>query len=128
MNARVRSVLLGLGLGLAPVLLLDLAGTLRDAVQADPAGTSYWWVLACYLGAGVLAGLGLLAGVRDRLLAAVALVVLVLAVLPQAPVGGTDWLQRLPILPSGGSSLDVLGVGFVLVGAYGYVLVRGARR
>ena len=125
MNTRVRSVLLGLGLGIAPILLLDLAGTLRDAVERDPAGTSYWWVVACYLGAGALSGAGLLAGARDRLLAGVALAVLLAGVLPWLPLAGLTWLTRLPLVPFGGGGFDAIGVGFALAGAYAYVLVRG---
>ena len=54
MSARVRSVLLGLGLGVAPILLLDLARTLRASVQADPTATSFWWVVACYVITGAI--------------------------------------------------------------------------
>lgn len=127
MNVRVRSVLLGLALGVAPVLLLDLAAMLRDAVQRDPAGTSYWWVVACYVGIGVLSASGLLAATRDRLLAAVSLAVLLLAVLPWLPLAGFGWLRRLPLVPFGSGGFDAVGVGFALVGAYAYVLVRGRR-
>lgn len=128
MNARIRSALLGLGLGVAPLLLLDLAGTLRDAVERDPGGTSYWWVVACYLGAGALSGAGLLAGARDRLLAGVALVVLLVGVLPWLPLPGLTWLARLPLVPFGSGGFDAIGVGFALAGAYAYVLVRGRGR
>lgn len=128
MNARIRSVLLGLGLGVAPLLLLDLAGTLRDAVGRDPGGTSYWWVVACYLGAGALSGAGLSTGARDRLLAGVALVVLLVGVLPWLPLAGLTWLARLPLVPFGSGGLDTVAVGVALAGAYAYVLIRGQGR
>lgn len=127
MNARVRSALLGLALGVAPLLLLDLAGTLRDTVQRDPAATSYWWVVACYVGVGALSASGLLAGTRDRLLAGTALAVLVVGVLPWLPLNGLGWVRQLPLVPFGSGSIDAIGVGFALVGAYAYVLVRGRR-
>lgn len=125
MNGRIRSALLGLGLGVVPLLLLDLAGTLRDAVERDPGGTSYWWVVACYLGAGALSGAGLMAGARDRLLAGVALGVLLVGVLPWLPLTGLTWLAQVPLVPFGSGGLDAIGVGFALAGAYAYVLVRG---
>lgn len=127
MNDRVRSVLLGLALGVAPILLLDLAAMLRDAVQRDPAGTSYWWVVACYVGVGVVSGSGLMAATRDRLLAGVAVAVLLVAVLPWLPLAGLGWLERLPLVPFGNGGFDAIGVGSTLVGAYAYVLVRGRR-
>jgi hypothetical protein len=125
MNERVRSVLLGLGLGVAPILLLDLAGTLRDSHATDPAGTSFWWVVACYVGTGALSAFGLTAGARDRLLAAVALAVLLIGVAPWVPVSGLNRLSDLPLVPFGSGGLDAIGIGFALAGAYTYVLVRG---
>ncbi len=127
MNARARSVLLGLGLGVAPILLLDLAATLRASHVADPGGTSFWWVVACYLGTGALSALGLMLGSRDRLLAGVALVVLLVGVAPWTPVAGLDRLSELPLVPFGSGGLDAIGIGFALVGAYAYVLIRGSR-
>ena len=125
MNERVRSVLLGIGLGVAPILLLDLAATLRASHTADPAGTSFWWVVACYAGTGALSAFGLLAGARDRLLAAVALGILLIGVAPWIPVAGLSQLADLPLVPFGSGGLDAIGVGFVLAGAYTFVLVRG---
>lgn len=125
MNERVRSILLGLGLGVAPILLLDLADTLRSSIQADPAGTSFWWVIACYVGTGAVSAFGLMAGTRDRLLASIALAVLVLGVAPWVPLSGLDRLGDLPLVPFGSGGLDAVGVGFALVGAYVFVLIRG---
>lgn len=127
MSARVRSVLLGLGLGVAPILLLDLARTLRASVQADPTATSFWWVVACYVITGAISAVGLMLGAKDRLLAAVALTVLVLGVVPWVPAPGAVQLANLPLLPVGSGNLDAIGIGFALIGAYAYVLVRGSR-
>jgi len=126
-NAHVRSVLLGLGLGIAPILLLDLARTLRDSFEADPEATSFWWVVACYLVVGAISAFGLMLGARDRLLAAVALGVLVLGIAPWVPVAGLTQLGNLPMLPLGSGGLDAIGIGVALTGAYAYVLVRGSR-
>ena len=127
MSERVRSVLLGLGLGVAPILLLDLAATLRGSVLTDPGGTSFWWVVACYAGTGALSAFGLMAGARDRLLAAMAITVLLIGVVPWIPVTGLGWVSDIPLLPFGSGGFDAIGVGFALIGAYAYVLVRGSR-
>jgi hypothetical protein len=127
MNQRARSVVLGLGLGVAPILLLDLAGTLRGSVASDPSGTSFWWVVACYAGTGALSAFGLMAGARDRLLAGVALVILLIGVVPWIPVAGLSQLSQLPLVPFGSGGMDAIGVGFALAGAYTYVLVQGNR-
>ncbi len=127
MNVRVRSILLGVGLGIAPILLLDLARTLRDSHDTDPTATSFWWVLACYVITGAISALGLMLAARDRLLAAVALAVLVFGVTPWTPVSGLAQLGNLPLLPLGSGGLDAIGIGFALIGAYAYVLVRGNR-
>ncbi len=124
MNERVRSILLGIGLGIAPVLLLDLADTLRQSHAADPAGTSLWWVLACYAATGAISAFGLVAAARDRLLAAVALGVLLLAVLPATPVGGLEGLADLPLVVGAGA-IDAVAVTVALAGAYTFVLIRG---
>jgi hypothetical protein len=68
-----------------------------------------------------------MAGARDRLLAGVALAVLLLGVLPWMPLSGLSWITRLPLVPFGSGGLDAVGVGFALAGAYAYVLVRGTR-
>lgn len=125
MSTRVRAVLLGLGLGVAPLLLLDLAATLRSAVQQDPTATSAWWPIACYLGTGVLLAVGVAAGRRDRVVVGVATLVVVLAALPLVPVGGLGWLSGLPV-PGVGDPAGAAGV-FLAVGAYAYASVRGPR-
>lgn len=125
MNERVRSVLLGLGLGVAPLLLLDLAATLRVAMQRDPTATSAWWPIACYVAAGALVAVGVAAGRRDRLTVAVASLVVVLAALPLVPLGGLRWLSGLPV-PGIGDQGGVAGV-FLALGAYVYATVRGPR-
>ena len=124
MNARARSVLLGLGLGLAPLLLLDLADTLRQSHLADPHGTSLWWVLACYAATGAISAFGLVAAARDRLLAACALGVLVLAVTPATPLTGLTGLAGLPLVVGAGM-IDAVAIVVALAGAYTFVLIRG---
>jgi hypothetical protein len=124
-NDRVRAVLLGLGLGIAPLLLLDLGGTLAAAVIRDPGETSVWWPVACYLAAGVLVALGFGLARGDRLLAIVAAVVVVIVALPLVPSDLTRWLTELPI-PSLGDRAGVAAL-FVIAGAYLYAAVRGPR-
>lgn len=125
MNQRVRGVLLGLGVGLAPLLLLDLARILDDAVAADGGQTSVWWPVACYLGAGAVAAVGIGAGRRDRLVPVVAALVLLLVVLPTVPVGLAGRLPSLPLLPAAAASRAVV---FAIAGAYLYAAVRGPGR
>lgn len=122
MSERLRAVLIGLVLGVGPLLLLDLARILRDAAEAD--GTGSWWALAVYAAVGLLVGVGVGLGRSDRLVPAVAAVVVVVAaVLPAAGVGG--WLAGLPLAASG----DVAqAVAVTVAGAYVYATVRGGGR
>lgn len=123
MNQRVRSVLLGLGLGVAVLLLLDLAGILAGSVDQ---GTSPWWVVACYLATGVLVAVGVAAGRGDRLVPVLAAAVVVLVALPSVDPGGM--LGSLPQLMLGpGNSAPSRAVAFVAAGALGYAAVRGGR-
>lgn len=121
MNQRVRAVLLGLALGIAPLLLLDLARILHDAVAAD-GDTSIWWPLACYLATGLVVGVGVGAGGRDRVVGIVASLVLFAFVLPV--VLGAMEASSFPLLPVGDVARAVV---LVIIGAYGYAVVRGSR-
>ena len=124
MSERVRSVLFGLGVGIVPLLLLDLANILRDAIANDPGSTSVWWPVACYLGAGVVAAVGVGSGRRDRLVPAVAGIAVLLIALPTVPSDVPSWVPALPLVPSGVASQAVV---FALAGAYGYAAIRGGR-
>lgn len=125
MNKRLRAVLLGLGLGLAPLLLLDLAQQLQAAARGEPGTTTQWWSLGVHLLVGVVVAAGVALGRRDRLAPGVAALVLVLAVLPGLPGGAFDWLPRLPVVTGvarGSTALVLLALG-----AYTYAAVRGGR-
>jgi hypothetical protein len=122
-NERLRAVALGLGVGLAPLLLLDLGGTLATAVARDATETSVWWPVASYLAAGAVAAVGIGLARRDRLLAVVAALVVILVALPLVPASGTRWLAELPI-PALGDRAGLASL-FVISGAYAYVAIRG---
>ncbi|MFA9431247.1 hypothetical protein [Egicoccus sp. AB-alg2] len=124
MNERARSVLVGLFAGLAPLLLLDLARVLQDAVFADPGGTSVWWPIACFVGVGAIAAFGVSAARGDRLVAVVAIAVLLLAALPSVATSSPAWLPSLPLVTD---SFASQAVAFAVVGAYAYALARGPR-
>lgn len=124
MNERLRSVLLGVGVGVVPLLLLDLARILDDAVAADGGDTSVWWPVASYLAAGAVAAFGIGAGRRDRLVPAVGAVILLLVVLPTVPIGMAARLPSLPLLPAAAASQAVV---FAVAGAYVYAAVRGPK-
>jgi hypothetical protein len=126
-NERVRSVLLGLAVAIGPLLLIDLAQTLRQGVFESGESTNIWWMLACYAGVGAIAAFGVAASRRDRVVPAVALMVMLLAVLPTVPSNAVAWMRSLPLV---GGPLQVQGslaVGAALAGAYAYALVRGPR-
>lgn len=123
MNYRVRSVLIGVFAGLAPLLLLDLAQVLQDAIFTDPGSTSRWWPVACYLGAGAIVAFGVSAARADRLVAIVGMAVLLIAALPSV-VSSPAWLPDVPLVTRTFASQ---AVAFAVVGAYGYALVRGPR-
>jgi hypothetical protein len=122
-NERVRAVLFGIALGVAPLLLLDLAGILSDAVLAD-GDTSPWWPIACYLGAGAVAAIGVGAGRNDRIVPSVAALVLIVVVVPTVPTGLADRLPSLPLLPD---AVAAQAVAFTIAGAYVLAAVRGTR-
>lgn len=124
MNERLRSVLLGVGVGVVPLLLLDLARILDDAVAADGGDTSVWWPVASYLAAGAVAAFGIGAGRRDRLVPAAGAAILLLVVLPTVPIGLAARLPGLPLLPAAAASQAVV---FAIAGAYVYAAVRGPR-
>jgi cell division protein FtsW (lipid II flippase) len=126
-NARLRSVLLGVGVGVGPLLLLDLASTLRDAAQREANPANLWWMLACYVLAGVIVATGLVASRRDRIVPAVALVLVALVVLAAMPVDGLGWLRRAPLVGTLTTSHALVAVGGVAAGAYALALVRGTR-
>lgn len=125
MSDRVRSAVLGLGIGVAPLLLLDLARILSEAVAADGGQTSPWWPIAGYLGAGAVAAVGVAAGRRDRLVPVVAAVVLLIVVLPTVPLDGPSWLPRLPLMPADAVSQAVV---FAVCGVLLTAAVRGPKR
>jgi len=124
-NERVRAALFGLGLGVAPLLLLDLARILAEAVAADGGETSVWWPVACYLAAGVVVAVGLGAARRDRLVPAVAAAVLVVATLPTVPLDLAARLPALPLVPGSGAAQ---AVALALAGAYLAAAIRGPGR
>lgn len=124
MNTRLRSILLGVGVGIVPLLLLDLARILDDAVAADGGDTSVWWPVASYLAAGAVAAFGIGAGRRDRLVPAAGALILLLVVLPTVPIGLAGRLPSLPLLPAAAASQAVV---FAIAGAYVYAAVRGPR-
>ena len=124
MNERVRTVLLGIAVGVVPLLLLDLARILNDAVAADGGDTSVWWPVASYLAAGAVAAVGMAAGRRERLVPAVGALVLLLVVLPTVPVASAERLPALPLLPAASASQAVV---FAITGAYLYAALRGPK-
>lgn len=126
MNERLRGVLFGLGLGVAVLLLLQLSGILRDAASAEGGTATLWWVLASYAAIGAVVALGVGMGRHDRLVPAVAAIVLVLFVSPSLPG------QPLPFGPwEIGGQPGPLGAGLaisvVAIGAFGYATIRGSR-
>ena len=125
MSERVRSLLFGLAAGLVPLLLLDLARVLSDAVSRDADGTSAWWPVACYLAAGIVAAAGVSAARNDRLVPVVGLVVVLLAVLPTLRSGVVEWLPSLPLAPVTGVAQ---GIALAIAGAYAYAALQGGRR
>ena len=125
MSDRVKAALLGVGLGVAPLLLLDLARQLERAAAGEPGTSTQWWALAVYLLVGIVAAIGVALGRRDRLTPAVGAAVLVLAVLPGLPGGGP--LTRLPVPLVADVARDLTAVVLVLLGAYAYAAVRGAK-
>lgn len=123
MNDRLRTVLIGVAVGLVPLLLIDLARILDEAVRRDPSATSRWWVIACYVAAGAVAAAGVASGRRDRFVPLIGLAVVVLAVLPALPLG---W--SLPSLPLSPTDPGGVAIALTLVGVYAYAAIRGSGR
>lgn len=125
MSERLRAVLFGLAVGVGPLLLLDLGATLREAIARDPASTSVWWPVACYIATGAVVAVGLALGRRARIVPAVAAAVVLVVALPAVSSGATGWLSRLalPVADDATSSAAL----FVAAGAYLYAAVCGAK-
>jgi hypothetical protein len=121
-NDRVRNVLLGVGVGVAVLLLLDLARILGDTV--DTGETSVWWPVACYLGVGLIVAVGVAGARRDRLVPALAGVVVLLVALPAVTAGATSWIPEVPLVPA---TAAAQAVAFASVGAFAYGAIRGPR-
>lgn len=117
-GARVRSVVVGIALGVAPLLLLDLAIQLSRVSEA----TTVWWAIAAYALIGALVAAAIVHARRDPLIPAVAAVVLFLAVAPALPAP----LSSLPLLPViGDAAVTQRPVIVVLVGACVVGAIRG---
>lgn len=125
MSERVKAVLTGLGLGVAPLLLLDLAQQLERAATGAPGSSTRWWSLGVLLLVGVVAAVGVATGRRERLAPAVGALVLALAVLPGLPGGLFARLPTLPVVTD--VARELTGLVLVVLGAYGYAAVRGGR-
>ncbi len=125
MSERVKGVLLGLGLGVAPLLLLDLARQLGRAAAGEPGTSTQWWSLAVYVLVGLVVALGVAMGRRERLTPAVGALVVAIAVLPGLP--GTGPLTRLPVPLVADVARDLTAVVLVVLGAYAYAAIRGAK-
>jgi len=123
-SERVRSVVTGIAVGIVPLLLVDLARILSEAVAADGGLTSAWWPVAAYLATGVVAAYGVGAGRRERLVPAVGAAVVLLVVLPAVPVVRAGVLASLPLVPSTAASR---AVAVAVAGAYLYAAVRGPK-
>lgn len=124
MSARVRGVLVGLALALAPLLLLDLAGQLQAAAAGDPGASTAWWALGAYALVGAVVALGVAAGRKERLAPAVAAGVVAVLLLPALP-GIGQALVRLPVVSE--VVRGMTGTVLVVLGAYLYAAVRGPR-
>jgi hypothetical protein len=118
-NQRVRSVLLGIALGVAPVLLLDLAGELSRVADA----TTAWWAIGAYALIGGVLAVAIAYARRDPLVPAVAAVVLLLAVAPGLPAP-LDGLPRLPLVGDVAVRQAPLLVVFVAACAVGATRAR----
>lgn len=122
MSERVRSILTGLAVGIVPLLLVDLARILTEAVAADGGETSAWWPVAAYLATGIVAASGVGAGRRQRLVPAIGLTVVLLALLPAVPLAPLAGLSVVPLVPATAAGEAVVAA---IAGAYLYALVRG---
>lgn len=124
MNERVRTVVTGLVVGIVPLLLLDLARILTEAVAADGGQTSPWWPVAAYLATGLVAAYGVGSGRSDRLIPTIGAVVVLLVVLPAVPVVRAGVLASLPLVPATAASQ---AVAVAVAGAYVYAAIRGPK-
>ncbi|MCC5948284.1 MAG: hypothetical protein JJT89_07485 [Nitriliruptoraceae bacterium] len=122
MSDRARAVVVGLVLGFAALLLLDLTAILAETVASGQ--TSPWWPIAGYVGVGLLAAVGVGYGGRDRLVPAIAATVVLLVALPAVPAQAPAWVPALPLVPS---TPATQAVAFVLVGAFTFGAVRGGK-
>lgn len=117
-GARVRSVAIGIALGIAPLLLLDLAIQLSRVTEA----TTAWWAIAAYALIGAIVAAAIVHARRDPLIPAVAAAVLFLAVAPALP----EPFAGLPLLPVvGEAAATQRPVIVVLVAACIVGAVRG---
>jgi hypothetical protein len=125
MNGRLKGILLGVGLGVAPLLLMDLALQLRQAAAGEPGTSTQWWAMGVFVLVGAVVAVGVAMGRRDRVAPLVAAVVVALAVLPALPGNVFGWLPSLPVVTdvADGSSGAVL----LTLGAYVYAAVRGGQ-
>jgi hypothetical protein len=125
MNARVKGVLLGLGLGVAPLLLLDLALQLRQAAAGEAGTSTEWWSMGVFGLVGVVVAIGVAQGRKDRLAPLIAAVVVGLAVLPALPGDLFGWLPRLTVVTDVASSVS--SAVLLTLGAYVYATIRGGK-
>ncbi|MFU8841692.1 MAG: hypothetical protein ACNA8R_13390 [Nitriliruptoraceae bacterium] len=125
MNERVRSVLTGLAAGIVPLLLVDLARILTDAVAADGGQTSPWWPIAAYLATGVVVASGAGAGRSDRLVPVIGAAVVLLALLAAVPWEPAAGFGALPLAPGTAAGRAVVAA---VAGVYLYAAVRGPKR
>ncbi len=121
MNGRVRSVVEGLVVGIVPLLLVDLARILTEAVAADGGETSRWWPVAAYFATGLVAAYGVGAGRRERLVPAIGALVVLLAVLSQVPFAPPSGFT-VPLVPTTAAGQ---AVAVAIAGAYVYAAIRG---
>jgi hypothetical protein len=121
-NERVRGVLFGLGVGVAALLLLDLARILRGSV--DTGETSVWWPIACYVAVGLVVAVGVAAGRNDRLVPIVAGLLVAAIALPAVPSDAASWIPQIPLAPT---TPGAQAVAFTAVGAFAYGAVAAGR-
>jgi hypothetical protein len=124
-NERVKGVLLGLGLGVAPLLLLDLALQLRQAAAGESGTSTAWWSMGVFVLVGVVVAVGVATGRRDRVAPLAAAVVVGLVALPSLPGGVFGWLPTFPVVADVASASS--GAVLLTLGAYVYAAVRGGK-
>jgi hypothetical protein len=124
-NERVRSVLTGSAVGIVPLLLVDLARILTEAVAADGGQTSRWWPIAAYLATGLVAAYGAGSGRSERLIPLIGAAVVLLALLAAVPGQPPAGIGALPLVPGTAAGQAVLAA---IAGVYLYAAVRGPRK